>query len=187
MWKEQSNIVVDDVQLASEINVGSIILVIVFLIAMLVGAYYLTKFVNKRALQKGMKQKPAGTGKWRAPGHQPGRLVTVADRIAVDRDKTVMVVEFRGKYYLLSTTQQDIRLIDSVEISPEDIVREEADAEFTENADVIITNDSFGAFMKDVGSGIKNRFYAFFHKGKLPPQKESFEAQLKKKLEDEEK
>ena len=57
---QESEIVMDGVQLAPDINVGSIVLLILYLILILVGAYFLTKFVGKRALQKGMKKKPAG-------------------------------------------------------------------------------------------------------------------------------
>ncbi|HBU11751.1 MAG TPA: hypothetical protein DEB31_03195 [Clostridiales bacterium] len=174
---------VPDTQFAPELNVGSIVLVIVFLAAILIGAYYLTKFVGKRALQKGMKQKPAGAGRWRS--HEPGRLISIADRIAIDREKTVMVVEFKGKYYLLSTTPKEIHCIDSIPVPPEDIEEpdmEEPDSE--ERAAVQVV--TFRSVMGNVGTEIKNRTYAFFHRGKLPPQKQSFENQLQREIEEQE-
>lgn len=97
---------------AREIQTQDVILLIVYLVILLVGAYYLTKFVSRRAMRKGTKKPLSGNRmRWKQ-----GQMVSVVDRIPIDRDKTIMVVEFAGKHYLMSTTGQDIKLLDTVEI-----------------------------------------------------------------------
>lgn len=188
---EETQVPAGDVQFAPEIQASNVIWMIVVLALMIVGAYYLTKYVNGRALTKGMKKKPAGKNKRRLFQNDTGRLLCVADRIVIDREKTVMVVEFKGKYYLLSTTQQEIRCIDSIPIPQEDLdaeakaAQEEAEeAGEDSGAGEAIT---FAGFLGGIGTQFKDRAYAFFHKGQAPPKKSSFESHLKQKIEEEEK
>ena len=101
------------VAFAPEIDISNVIMIILYLVLIIAAAYFLTKFVAKRTLRKGMK----GSGKKRPI--EPGHLISVVDRIAVDRDKTIMVVEFRGKHYLIGTTAQEIKCLDSVDIAGE--------------------------------------------------------------------
>jgi flagellar biogenesis protein FliO len=102
--------------MANEIQAKDVILLIVYLVILLVGAYYLTKFVSRRAMKKGVKKQPFSGSKikWKQ-----GQLVSVVDRVPIDRDKTIMVVEFAGKHYLMATTGQDIKLLDTVELQKE--------------------------------------------------------------------
>ncbi len=111
------------VELAKGIDIQNILVMIVYLVLILLAAYFLTKFVAKRSMRKGMKKEP-GKSRPGAKRQELGHLVSVADRIAIDRDKTVMVVEFQGKYYLLSTTAQEIKCIDKVPIQVEDAPEE---------------------------------------------------------------
>ena len=111
------------VQLAKGIDIQNILVMIVYLVLILLAAYFLTKFVAKRSMRKGMKKEP-GKSKPGVKRQELGHLVSVADRIAIDRDKTVMVVEFQGKYYLLSTTAQEIKCIDKVPIQEEEILQD---------------------------------------------------------------
>ncbi len=105
-------------QLAPAVNPTDVIVIIVYLVLIVVAAYFLTKFVAKKSLQKGMRnsgmKRKSGAGKL-----EMGHLVSVVDRVAVDRDKTIMVVEFEGKYYLMSTSPNGLECIDKVEILPE--------------------------------------------------------------------
>lgn len=98
---------------AKEIQTQDVILLIVYLVLLLVGAYYLTKFVSRRAMQKGTKKRHVFGQKNR---WKQGELVSVVDRIPIDRDKTILVVEFANKHYLMSTSGQDIKLLDTVEM-----------------------------------------------------------------------
>lgn len=123
---EQSNI-----QLATGISAQNILVIIVYLVLIVLAAYFLTKYVARRSLKKGMKPSQSQRGGKAKTGF--GHLVSVVDRIAVDRDKTIMVIEFQGKYYLMSTSADRIECIDQVDApeTPEEDA-EEAQAEDAE-------------------------------------------------------
>lgn len=108
---------------AREIQTSDVVILIVYLVLLLLGAYYLTKFVSKRAMQKGVKKNKGRVsgdkGRWRQ-----GQYVSVVDRIPIDKDKTILVVEFDNKHYLMATTGQDIKILDKIEVQ-----KEEADME----------------------------------------------------------
>ena len=108
-----------ETHLATEVGARNVILLIVYLAIILVAAYFVTKYVARRALTKGMKRKPKNGGVFRGRTAEPGSLISVADRIAIEKTKTIMVVEFQGKYYLMSTTEHDIKCIDKVDIPPD--------------------------------------------------------------------
>lgn len=99
-------------------GIGNVLLIILYLILILVGAYFATRAVGKYAMQRGMKKKPRGSGA-RAP--VLGERLSVVDRIPVDRDKSVLVVEFQEHFYLLGSTSQELRLIDKVPISDDEL------------------------------------------------------------------
>lgn len=118
---EQSN-----PQLAAGINFTDVLVIIIYLVLIVVAAYFLTKYVAKRSLKKGMKPSHAQRS---GPKSRVefGHMVSVADRIAVDRDKTIMVVEFQGKYYLMSTSADKIECIDTVDVPDAPPVSEEVE------------------------------------------------------------
>lgn len=103
------------IQLAKGIDISNVLVMILYLVLIVAAAYFLTKYVAKRSLQKGMKSH-AGAGRGGVKRNEPGHMVSVADRIAIDRDKTLLVVEFQGKYYLLGTTPQGFEQIDKVDM-----------------------------------------------------------------------
>lgn len=140
---EQSNI-----QLATGISAQNILVIIVYLVLIVLAAYFLTKYVAKRSLKKGMKSSPSQRGGKTKTGF--GHLVSVADRIAVDRDKTIMVVEFQGKYYLMSTTADRIECIDQVD-APEIPLEDAEDVEevSAENAKAYPAKDKTRAADED--------------------------------------
>lgn len=88
------------------------------MVLLLVGAYYLTKYVSKRAMQRGAK-KTRGRFAGDKDRWKQGQYVSVVDRIPIDRDKTIMVVEFNDKHYLMATTGQDIKILDKIEVQKE--------------------------------------------------------------------
>ncbi|MEI6100395.1 MAG: flagellar biosynthetic protein FliO [Eubacteriales bacterium] len=116
--------------MAKEIQTQDVILLIVYLVLLLVGAYYLTKFVSKRSMQKGSKKRRVSgeRSRWKQ-----GQLVSVVDRIPIDRDKTIMVVEFGSKHYLMATSGQDIKLLDTVNIQQSAQADDMAEQETSEN------------------------------------------------------
>jgi len=175
--------------MASPIEAKNIILLIVFFAALLIGAYLLTKFVNRRAMQRGMKKgsvkKGAGGGR-KTP--EIGKLLSVMDRIAIDREKTLMVVHFQEKYYFLSTTAQEIRVIDKVAVPPGAANENGNEAEEDTEEDPAASYDVSGNdFFSTLGTMFKDKFGGFFSKlfHKKKKNKVSFEQELKQKLEEE--
>lgn len=117
---------------AHEIQTSDVIILIVYLVLLLVGAYYLTKYVSKRAMQKGVK-KAGGRFSGEKARWKQGQYVSVVDRIPIDRDKTILVVEFDHKHYLMATTGQDIKILDKIEVQKE---KAEMEAEAVEGQNV---------------------------------------------------
>lgn len=112
-----------EVQMASSMDAGNVIRIITILVLIIVAAYFLTRYIAKRSLRQGMRSQPRQS-RWSASSQQRGKpefghTVAVVDRIPVDRDKTLMVVEFQGRYYLIGTTQDGFQCIDHVEMPPE--------------------------------------------------------------------
>ncbi len=110
------NIVLDQgQQLAPEVvSAQSVALLVIYLLAIVVGIYFLTKLIAKKSLQRGIKRPGSGSRWFSSNKAEPGRLLGVVDRIALDRDKTLAVVEFEGKYYMLGVTHQEIKLLDKI-------------------------------------------------------------------------
>ncbi len=108
----------NSVQLATGVGATDVLVIIVYLVIIILAAYFLTKYIAKRSLRKGMRNAP-GKQRGKASKAEFGHMVSVADRIAVDRDKTIMVLEFHGKYYLMSTSADRIECIDKVEVTTE--------------------------------------------------------------------
>ncbi|MGI6152258.1 MAG: flagellar biosynthetic protein FliO [Christensenellaceae bacterium] len=127
------------------------------------------------------------------------RLLAIVDRVAVDRDKTLMVVEFQGKYYLMSTTGQEIRLLDKVP-APETVVEHMEDIDEAEDSngnpaascDVEAAEpdsfwrrfaDNFKMQAKERGDGFRKRFFKREWKKSEPG---TFESELGKRIQQEE-
>lgn len=169
-----------DVQLAAPMDVGSVLRVIIILVLIIAGAYMLTKYIAQRSLRKGMKQQPR-TSKGSASSQYPefGHLVSVADRIAVDRDKTLMVIEFEGRYYLVGTTADGFQRLAEAEI-PET----EPEAEDTENvsaADQPADEGTFGQRFRKA-FGIVLRSYLPAGMRREGGATSSFDSQLQAKI-----
>lgn len=166
-----------ETQLATEVGARNVILLIVYLAIILVAAYFVTKYVARRALTKGMKRTPKTGGVFRARTREPGTLLSVADRIAIEKTKTIMVVEFQGKYYLMSTTEHDIKCIDKVDIPPDSDEQNKAqDGAEGKSASYVtkereFADQSFGEFLKGI-------FSQFKLKKKSPSDKRSFKEDL---------
>lgn len=173
-------------QLAAEVGARNVILLIVYLAIILVAAYFVTKYVARRALTRGMKRKPKTGGVFRARTGEPGSLVSVADRIAIDKTKTIMVVEFQDKYYLMSTTEHDIKCIDKVDIPPnsneQNKALDGADGESASyvNKESVYAEQSFGDFLKSIFLQFKSKFKS---KKKDANFKNDLETEVKKQSE----
>lgn len=125
------NLDTKDVQLAASMDVGNLVRVIAILILIILGAYFLTKYIGRRSLRQGMRDPRRSRSGASSPSKgkpEFGHMVAVVDRIAVDRDKTLMVVEFKGHHYLIGTTQDGFQCIDQVEMTPAEQEEQEAEA-----------------------------------------------------------
>jgi flagellar biogenesis protein FliO len=174
-----------ETQLATEIGIQNVLVLIVYLVLILVAAYFITKYVSKRALRRGMRKPPAKSGKTKYARNELGRLISVADRIVVDKEKTIMVLEFNDKYYLISTTAQEMKCIDKVPVPPRaQDTNEENEAEDT-NASPFHVRDGqmeyrgFGEYIKDLWKQFRLKLHGAFHKN---GSKGDFESQLKNSM-----
>ena len=167
-----------DVKLAPDpISPANILMLIAYLLLIVVAAYFLTKFLAKRSLNKGIKK---NRGRYSGANKEPERLLSIEDRIAVDKDKTLVVAEFDGKRYLLGVTGQDIRLLDRVEAAKETKTGGESGADESESEDGAASLNvkseaedvSFAAFIKRFGSNFKKNSLQYFKRDKeLPADK----------------
>jgi len=81
---------------------GQVVVFFAGLIAIILGAYYVTYYIGKKA-----------------SGQSRGRLrnkhINVIDRFAISRDKSFYIVEIAGKVYIVGTTTQSITLLDTLD------------------------------------------------------------------------
>ena len=133
-------------------GIEKVLLAILYLVLILIAAYFVTKAVGKRAMQRGMKKGGRGV---RAP--VMGRLLSVEDRIAVDRDKSILVVEFEGKYYLMGATAQELTLIDKIDM-PEEALRRAAEENAEEKEEAVGEDGFLRRFCDNMKQESKKRF-----------------------------
>jgi flagellar biogenesis protein FliO len=174
-----------DTQLATEIGVQNVLVLIIYLVLILVAAYFITKYVSKRALRRGMRKPQAGSGRTKNAQNELGHLISVADRIVIDKEKTIMVLEFNDRYYLISTTPQEMKCIDKVPI-PRDI-KDMAGDEQSSGAGPPPDGQgqqeeyrSFGQYLKDLWKQFRLKISPASRKGK--PGAADFGSQLDKSM-----
>lgn len=172
-------------------GIGNVFLIILYLILILVGAYFATKAVGRLAMRRGMKRQPSkekkgggikALGKFSASN---GQFLEVVDRIPVDRDKSMFVLEFEGKRYLMSATAQELRLVDKREIPQEELARRNEEKLRLEK-EAERETPAQGTFMENMKSQWNLRFGR--KKMLTPDQKgdgSSFEEKFEKELDKE--
>lgn len=93
-------------------GIGQILLLVLLLAVLLALVYYTTRFVGRFAAR----------GSLFAPGKdsefRPGRHIALIDRLAVDREKAVLLVRVDRAYYLLGVSEESVRLLKEVEPPP---------------------------------------------------------------------
>ncbi len=107
--------------MAEGIRVQDVLVLIIYLVIIIVAAYYLTKLVAKKSMQKGMKH--SGSVGLRSKKVVKNDMLSVVDRIPIDREKSVMVVEFENHYYLIGVSATEFKLFDKKEISKEELIK----------------------------------------------------------------
>ncbi len=173
-------------QLAAGIDFTDVLVIIIYLVLIVAAAYFLTKYVAKRSLKKGMKPSQMQRSGAKPRAAELGHMVSVADRIAVDRDKTIMVVEFQGKYYLMSTAADKIECIDTVEIPDAPPVSEDAEAQQDEEQQgggVVQRPADEDTFFKRFKKAMKVVLQSYLPKSmRSKPSEVSFEARLEEQV-----
>jgi len=173
-----------ETQLATEIGVQNILILIVYLVLILVAAYFITKYIASRALRRGMRKPKAGGTAFTK--NKLGHLVSVADRIVVDKEKTIMVVEFNGKYYLMGTTAQELKFIDKAPIPADVIDQRKAEeerkraAQETNGQEEPQESPGFGGYVKDLFRQVGLSLLRVFRKEGVSD--ESFTSQLNENM-----
>lgn len=183
------------VAFAPGIDISNVLLIILYLVLIIIAAYFLTKFVARKSLRKGMRRANSSAGKGlRKKNAETGHSIAVIDRIAVDRDKTIMVVEFRGRHYLIGTTAQDIKCIDSVEISTDDADEETMADETVESSSSEPADEKPKEYGEDIKEGtfaqrfkkcIKIVLQSYLPKS-MRKETASFDTELRQRLEEQE-
>lgn len=183
------------VAFAPGIDISNVLLIILYLVLIIIAAYFLTKFVARKSLRKGMRRANSSAGKgMRKKNAETGHSIAVIDRIAVDRDKTIMVVEFRGRHYLIGTTAQDIKCIDSVEISTDDADEETMADETVESSSSEPADEKPKEYGEDIKEGtfaqrfkkcIKIVLQSYLPKS-MRKETASFDTELRQRLEEQE-
>lgn len=94
-------------------STGQLLLLLLYLVLILVGVYYATRWFAKVA-QRGT----IFTGRTKHT-FQPGRHLLLVDRLAFDKDKSVILIKAEQKFYLLGVSSENISLIS--ELAPEEV------------------------------------------------------------------
>ncbi len=79
-------------------NLGSTLIYIVVMVAVLIGAYLTTKYISKKS-GRVMKS----------------RYISVLDRMALAKDKSLYLTEVGGKYLLIGVTNQGINTLGEID------------------------------------------------------------------------
>ncbi|MDD4075309.1 MAG: flagellar biosynthetic protein FliO [Eubacteriales bacterium] len=93
---------------------GDILLMILYLVLILVGAYYATRLFARMA-QRGVL---LGGGK---NAFRPGAYITLIDRLAVDKEHSVLLIKVNDAYYLIGMGEQ-VTLLEKLGALPEELV-----------------------------------------------------------------
>ena len=177
--------------LPASMDVGNILRVIGILVLIIVAAYFLTKYIAKRSLRQGMRDQPRQRSASSQQRQKPefGHMVAVVDRITVDRDKTLMVVEFEGRHYLIGTTADGFQCIDHVDMPPQEEAAPEPEAMTAEPVDERPPDErTFGQrFRKAFGivlqSYLPKKMVSKTNAGKKTPFDEQLKARIRAKTE----
>ncbi len=94
-------------------STAQILLLLLLLALILVLVYYATRFVGGFAA-RGTIFPGAKQGEFR-----PGKYIVLIDRLAIDREKSVLLVRVGEAYYLLGASEESVTLLEKVELSDE--------------------------------------------------------------------
>lgn len=99
-------------QESASMNVGDILLMVLYLVLILVGVFYATRLFARLG-QRGL---PIG-GK--GSKTRIGSQITLIDRLMLDKDKSIVLLEQGDKWYLVGVSNGAFTLIKEMEPAPE--------------------------------------------------------------------
>ncbi len=106
--------------LSQGMQIGQILLLLLYLALIFAGVYFLTRFLG-RVMQRGTFL-PGKAGE----RLRPGRHIRLVDRFNVDREKSILLLEAEGKRYLVGVNEHTFALLETF------------DAPLVEEGDVVI-------------------------------------------------
>ncbi|NCB31490.1 MAG: hypothetical protein EOM66_08800 [Clostridia bacterium] len=95
------------------LQVGQILLLLFYLALIFAGAYFITRFLG-RMMQNGGISPTRGGGRF-----APGRHIHLVDKLALDREKSILLFEADGKRYLVGVSEHAFTLLESAEAPAE--------------------------------------------------------------------
>lgn len=93
-------------------QIGQILLLLLYLALIFAGAYFVTRFFA-RTMQRGAVLPFKGGGRLR-----PGRHIRLVDRLPLDREKSILLLEADGKRYLVGVSEHAFALLETSDAPP---------------------------------------------------------------------
>lgn len=100
------------VTLAEEPGAGQVLLLILYLILILVGVYFATRLFARVAQRAAAPRAQTGAR------FQPGRHIHLVDRLALDRERSILLFEADGKRYLVGVSGESFVKLSESEAPP---------------------------------------------------------------------
>ena len=94
-------------------QIGQILLLLLYLALIFAGAYFVTRFFA-RTMQHGLFLP--------AKGDRPalGRHIRLVDRLSIDREKSILLIEADSKRYLLGVSENAFALLETSDAPPQE-------------------------------------------------------------------
>ena len=94
--------------LVQGLQIGQVLLLLLYLALIFAGVYFLTRFLG-RVMQHGtILPTKAGGRKYRTQRH-----IRLVDRLTLDREKSIVLLEADGKRYLLGVSEHAFTLLET--------------------------------------------------------------------------
>lgn len=94
-------------------QIGQILLLLLYLALIFAGAYFVTRFFA-RTMQRAAFL-PARGGR-----PAPGRHIRLVERLPIEREKSILLIEADGKRYLLGVSENAFALLETSDAPPEE-------------------------------------------------------------------
>lgn len=102
-----ANLYAPALALAQGMQIGQILLLLFYLVLIFAGVYFITRFLG-RVMQRGSIFPAKVNGQFRSAQH-----VKLVDRLNVDREKSILLLEAEGKRYLVGVSEHAFTLLET--------------------------------------------------------------------------